>query len=121
MTAYNMHTGQMAWQIPTGAGQDQIRKNPALAGVDLPPLGGQGAPGGVLVTKTVLVYALLPSVGGSETGATLVAYDKATGDVVGEVALPASPLGTPITYLANGKQYIALTLQGGRMVSLSVP
>ena len=28
----------------------------------------------------------------------LVAYDKATGEVVGRVALPARPLGTPMTY-----------------------
>ena len=59
-------------------------------------------------------------VGGSETGAKLVAYDNVTGDTFGEVSLPASPLGTPMTYLANGKQYIALTLQGGQMVSLSL-
>jgi quinoprotein glucose dehydrogenase len=121
MTAYNMNTGEMAWQTPTGPGQDRIRNHPALKGLELGPLGGQGSPGGPLITKTVLIYGLVPTVLGSDTGAKLVAYDKQSGATLAEVALPASPLGTPMTYLAGGKQYIALTLQGGQMVALSVP
>ena len=27
----------------------------------------------------------------------------------------------PMTYIANGKQYIALTLQGGQMIALALP
>jgi quinoprotein glucose dehydrogenase len=69
----------------------------------------------------MLVYGLIPTVLGSETGAKLVAYDKQSGSVLGEVALPPSPLGTPMTYMVNGKQYIALTLQGGQMVALTLP
>jgi quinoprotein glucose dehydrogenase len=121
MTAYNLNTGDIAWQVPTGPGQDRIRNHPALAGVELPPLGGQGSPGGPLVTKTLLIYGLVPTVGGAETGAKLVAYDKATGATLAEIPLPASPLGTPMTYLAGGKQYVALTLQGGQMVALTLP
>ena len=116
-----MNTGDIVWQVANGDTYEWIKTHPALKGLELPPLGGQGSPGGPLVTKTVLVYGLIPSVGGSETGAKLVAYDKVSGDTLGEVALPASPLGTPMTYLANGKQYIALTLQGGQMVALSLP
>jgi len=37
------------------------------------------------------------------------------------VELPGTPLGTPMTYLAGGKQYIALTLTGGEMIALTVP
>src|SRR5205823_1536890 len=121
MTAYNMNTGEIAWQTPTGPGQDRIRNHPALSSVVLPPLGGQGSPGGPLVTKTVLVYGLIPPVAGSETGAKLVAYDKIRGDTHSEVALPSSHLGTPMTYMMNEKQYIALTLRGGQMVALSLP
>ena len=50
-----------------------------------------------------------------------MAYDKATGALLGAVPLPGSPLGTPMTYLANGKQHIALTLLGGQLVSLALP
>jgi quinoprotein glucose dehydrogenase len=111
MTAYNLNTGSIAWQVPTGAGRENIRQHPALKGLELPPLGGEGLQGGPLITKTLLVYGLV---------GRLVAYDKATGATVGEVALPASPLGTPMTYLVNGRQYVALTLQGGQMVSLAL-
>ena len=119
MTAYNLNTGDIVWQVPTGAGLERVRNHPALKSVTLPPLGGLGAPGGPLVTKTLLIYALTGAVSGESRG-TLVAYDKATGAVVAEVPLPATPLGTPMTYAMGGRQYIALTLQGGQMVALSV-
>jgi len=121
MTAYNMNTGEIAWQTPTGPGQDRIRSHPALKSVELPPLGGQGSQGGPLITKTLLVYGLIPTSALADTGAKLVAYDKRSGSTLGEVALPANPLGTPMTYMVNGKQYIALTLQGGQMVALTLP
>ena len=41
--------------------------------------------------------------------------------MLGAVALPGAPLGTPMTYAIRGKQYIALTLLGGQMVSLTLP
>jgi quinoprotein glucose dehydrogenase len=121
MTAYNLHTGEIAWQVATGPGQDGIRNHPALAGMNLPALGGQGGLGGPLVTKTVLVYGLISPSGRSDRGGRLVAYEKATGATIGSVALPGSPLGTPMTYLVNGKQFIALTLQGGQLVALALP
>ena len=120
MTAYDLNTGDIAWQVPTGPGLDRIRDHPALEGLDLPQLGGQRTASGPLVTKTLLVYGLaLASRRGD--GGTLVAYDKATGETEGEVALPGRPLGTPMTYMADGRQFITLTLQGAQMVSLALP
>ena len=119
MTAYNMNTGEIAWQVPTGLGQDGIRNHPALKGVTLPPLGGQGGPGGPLITKTLLIYGLLSTTGRGGAGSQLVAYDKTTGTTIGAVSLPAAPLGTPMTYMIDGKQYVVLTLQGGQMVALA--
>jgi quinoprotein glucose dehydrogenase len=121
MTAYNLNTGEIAWQVPTGPGLDAIRNHPALKGIDLPSLGGQGGQGGPLITKTLLVYGLQSSAGGNAPGAKLVAYDKATGATLGEVALPAAPLGSPMTYMLANRQFIALTLQGGRMIALALP
>ena len=43
----------------------------------------------------------------------LCAYDKATGKVVGEVALPRNATGAPMTYMLNGKQYLVLAISGG--------
>ena len=45
MTAYNLNTGDIAWQVPTGPGQDGIRNHPALAGVTLAASRRPGRPG----------------------------------------------------------------------------
>ena len=41
------------------------------------------------------------------------AYDKATGEVLAEIELPAGTTGAPITYMHDGKQYIVVAV-GGR-------
>ena len=120
MTAYNLNTGEIAWQVPTGPGSDALKNHTALKGVTLPALGGQGGPSGPLVTKTLLIYGLI-SASGPGGASKLVAYDKATGATIAEVSLPASILGTPMTYMIGGKQYIALTLQGAQMIALALP
>ena len=108
MTAIDMNTGDHIWMTPLGNG-DLIRNHPMLRDLDLPPLGGDGR-GGPLLTKTLLFSAL--SAGGSDGGARLVAYDKATGEELGSVNLPRGAIGTPMTYMLDGKQYIALTIGG---------
>ncbi|HIE92828.1 MAG TPA: hypothetical protein EYQ83_08175 [Acidobacteria bacterium] len=119
LTAYDMNRGEIVWQTPTGPGADRIRNHPALAGLDLPPLGGQMTTSGPLVTKTLVMLGLGPA--GSTDSAQLVAYDKATGVPLGQVALPARPLGTPMTYLVQGRQFVVLTLVGAQMVALALP
>jgi quinoprotein glucose dehydrogenase len=76
-----------------------------------------GQPGyvGVLVTKT-LVIAADPQVTTTDQhprGAMLRAYNKATGQEVGAVWMPAPQSGSPMTYLLNGKQYIVIAVSGG--------
>jgi hypothetical protein len=43
----------------------------------------------------------------------LRAYDKATGKEVGAVLMPAPQSGSPMTYMADGKQYIVVAIGGG--------
>lgn len=124
ITAINMNTGDHAWMVPAGSG-DRIRNNPRLKGLNLPPVGGDSTFSGPLLTKTVLMYAL--TTGGSKGGPRLVAYDKATGKELGSVDLPGAAIGTPMTYLVGGKQYVAITVQGAtptavpELVALSLP
>ena len=64
---------------------------------------------------------------GIEKAVSLVcgAYDKKTGEVVSELTLPAGNCGNPMTYLANGKQYISVAI-GSRtnpaeLIGLTLP
>ena len=43
----------------------------------------------------------------------LRAYDKANGNQVGAVLMPAAQSGSPMTYMADGKQYIIVAVSGG--------
>ncbi|MCY4660268.1 MAG: pyrroloquinoline quinone-dependent dehydrogenase [Acidobacteria bacterium] len=119
MTAIDLNAGDHAWMQPNGDGE-RYRRHPMLRDLDLPPLGGEGH-GGPLLTKTLLISAL--SAGGSDRGPRLVARDKATGAIVASVDLPAGAIGTPMTYLHEGRQYIALTIGGDvpQLIALALP
>ena len=124
MTAIDMNTGDHAWMTPTGAG-DRVRQHPMLKALNLPPVGGDITLSGPLLTKTLLIYAL--TTGGTAAGPRLVAYDKRTGKEVASADLPGAAIGTPMTYLLDGRQYIALTVQGAsrdampELIALSLP
>ncbi len=119
MTAIDLNTGDHAWMQPNGDG-DRLRNHPRLRHLDLPPLGGEGH-GGPLLTRTLLISAL--SAGGSDGGPRLVARDKATGEILASLDLPAGAIGTPMTYLHDGAQHIALTVGGEvpELIALRLP
>ena len=86
-----------------------------------PPLGGDGFTG-PLLTKTLLIHG--QDGPDEEGGSRLVARDKRTGEVVGEVPLPGRPLGTPMTYAIGGRQFIALTITTDtlpELIALALP
>ena len=119
MTAIDMNTGEHVWWVPTGEG-NRYRNHPRLRDLNLPPLGGDNGTNGPLLTKTLLLYCL--TAGGTNEGPRLVAYDKADGTELASVDLPSGAIGTPMTYMVNGKQYIALTVGGGpRLIAFSLP
>jgi quinoprotein glucose dehydrogenase len=79
------------------------------------------------VTKTLLVageggFATTPS---GARGAMLRAYDKSTGSEVGAVYMPAPQTGSPMTYLADGKQYLVVAVSGngysGELLAFRLP
>ena len=43
-------------------------------------------------------------------------YDKASGEMLAEMELPANATGAPMTYVAGGKQFIVFPVGGGRLV-----
>ena len=119
MSALDMNTGEYTWVIPTGNG-DRYRRHPMLRDLDLPPLGGDNGTNGPVLTKTLLIYCL--TTGSSSGGPRMVAYDKDNGEELAAVDLPAGAIGTPMTYMVDGRQYIALTIGGGpRLVAFALP
>jgi quinoprotein glucose dehydrogenase len=115
ITAINMDTGDFRWQVPFGATPANILNHPALKGLTLPALGRPGNNNGTLVTKTLLIageknFGPTPS---GQRGAMLRAFNKATGQEVGAVYLPAPQTGSPMTYMLNGRQYLVVAISGG--------
>ena len=114
ITAIDLNKGEIVWQVAHGATPDAVRNHPALAGVAIPRTGRTG-PIGTLTTRTLVISGdggVFTTPSGAR-GAMLRAYDKATGDNVAEVFLPAAQTGTPMTYMLNGKQYIVVAVGGG--------
>jgi quinoprotein glucose dehydrogenase len=114
ITAIDLNKGDMVWQIAHGETPDNIRNHPALKGVNVPRTGRIGRIG-VLATKSLLIageggFFTTPS---GQRGAMLRAYDKATGQEVGSVYMPAPQTGSPMTYMLNGRQYLVVAISGG--------
>ncbi|HUH08645.1 MAG TPA: PQQ-binding-like beta-propeller repeat protein, partial [Egibacteraceae bacterium] len=113
VTAYDLSAGEIVWQVPHGEG---IRQKVVDLGIPDPGPVGSASFAGPLLTKTLLLLgqgAIASRVAG-EAGAQayLTAYDKATGEVVANVELPARPSGSPMSYMQGGKQYIVFTTGG---------
>ena len=116
ITAIDLNTGEHVWQIPFGRGP---ANHPMLEHLNLPPLGSVFsdvvAEGGVLITKTLLISYLAQKdeIDPEAHGSILVAHDKMTGDLLGEVLVDQRLHGPPMSYQVGDKQYIAVA-GGGR-------
>ncbi|PWT98571.1 MAG: quinoprotein glucose dehydrogenase [Terriglobia bacterium] len=114
ISAINLDRGDLQWQVPYGETPDAVRNHPALKGLNI---GNTGQPGsvGLLVTKTLVILGdtQVTTTPEHPRGAMLRAYDKATGKQVGAVWMPAPQSGSPMTYMADGRQYIIVAVSGG--------
>ncbi len=116
LTAVNLDRGEIVWQVPHGDTPDNVRNHPALKGLTIPKT-GQVATGGVgsMVTRTLVVMGdpQVTATPDHPRGAMLRGYDKTSGKEAGAVWMPAPESGSPMTYLADGKQYIVIAISGG--------
>ena len=118
ITAIDMNTGDILWRAPNGDRFPRVENHPALQGIVLPPLGGGGR-NPILVTPNMLVHAQNYS-----DGALLVARDKATGEELTAIPIPAAARAAPMTYSQDGKQYIViavLTDPAPQLIAFSLP
>jgi quinoprotein glucose dehydrogenase len=126
ITAFDLDQGDLVWQIAHGDTPDAIRNHAALKGLNIPRTGRTGRIG-TLVTKTLLIAGEggFNTLANGQRGALLRAYDKATGADAGAVPMPAPQTGSPMTYMVNGKQYIAVAIAGpnfpGELIVFKLP
>lgn len=135
VTAIDLNRGEIVWQVPLGDGP---RHHPLLKDLDVGPL-GDDTRGNPMVTKTVLfVSSGRPGLRGGEAPVSvggrplsklppelpkIRAFDKTSGRMLWEADLPGSA-GGPMTYLHQGKQYIAMAVGLGdraEIVAFALP
>ncbi len=125
ITAFDLRTGEQAWMVPNADGP---RNHPALAALNLPPL-GDATPSAVIATKTLLFVTQAdkstPRSPVNVGGTKFMALDKATGAKVWEIDLGVGQNGTPMTYQHAGKQYVVVAIGGtdypAELVALALP
>ncbi len=94
--AINLATGKTVWNVPLGTG----------AGTPLGPVDGMVNLGGPITTATGLLFI------GATPDPHLRAFDIASGHVLWTGTLPAGARSTPMTYAAEGRQFIAIAAGG---------
>jgi quinoprotein glucose dehydrogenase len=114
LAAIDLDKGAIKWRVPHGETPDVVRNHPLLKGKTIPRT-GQGASVGLVITKTLVVLgeSQFTTTEDRPRGAMLRAYDKATGKEVGAVFMPAPQSGSPMTYMARGRQFIVVAVSGG--------
>jgi quinoprotein glucose dehydrogenase len=92
LSAIDLNTGEYRWRIPLGN-----------------PPNGTEQYGGPIVTAGGLVFIA------ATMDAKIRAFDKATGELLWEAALPAAGYATPSTYQVGGRQYVVIAAGGGKL------
>jgi quinoprotein glucose dehydrogenase len=108
ITAIDLNTGDHRWMQPAADTPEQIRNHPLLRGIEVPRTGGFTRPV-ILATKTLLFTGE-----GSGGAAVLRALDKQTGQTIWSMPLNGAVTAQPMTYMVNGKQYVAVWTGSGR-------
>jgi quinate dehydrogenase (quinone) len=109
LTAIDLTTRQIAWQVPTGTAE---RNGPFGLPSGLPiPIGTFGLGGPVTTAGGITFHA-------ATTDPYLRAYDNANGRVIWKARLPVGVGGTPMTYVSpkTGRQYVLVSAGGSRMM-----
>ena len=126
MLAIDMNSGDHRWRIPVG----RAELIPTIQQLGIRERLGFPTRSWALITKTVMIvvqsgYFSAPRLppGGTRRIADLYnfdphlwVYDKTTGEMLAEIALPANAVGAPMTYMAGGKQFIVFPVGGGPLV-----
>jgi quinate dehydrogenase (quinone) len=107
LTAIDLKTQKIAWQVPVGTVQDQ---GPLGIKMGMPIPVGMPTLGGTLATQGGLLF-----IAGTQDY-YLRAFDSGTGKEVWKARLPVGSQGGPMTYKSpkTGKQYVLISAGGAR-------
>jgi quinoprotein glucose dehydrogenase len=101
LNAIDLDAGEIRWSVPLGEVPELTRRGVAPTGTE--------NYGGPIVTAGGLVFV------GATKDERFRAFDKRTGKLVWETALPAGGYATPATYEKDGRQYVVIAAGGGKM------
>lgn len=117
LVAIDLHSGRKQWEVPLGYMLDPAKYPGAEKW-------GSINFGGAIVTGGNLIF-VAASIDGH-----FRAFDRTTGKVLWEYALPASAQATPMSYSLDGKQYVVIaagghgklhTRQGDYLIAFALP
>ncbi|MEQ8508779.1 MAG: pyrroloquinoline quinone-dependent dehydrogenase [Rhodospirillaceae bacterium] len=105
LAAIDMNSGQMKWQIPLG----QVKR----FGITVPASFGWGSPniGGPIVTGSGLIFIA------ATMDEKIRAIDLTSGDELWQANLPYMGSSVPMTYMADGRQYVVIAAGGTSRVT----
>ena len=101
LSAINLNTGEYAWQIPLGEYPELVEKGIANTGTE--------NYGGPTVTAGGLVF-----IAATNFDKKFRAFDKANGQLLWETTLPFAGNATPVTFEADGRQFVVIAAGGGQ-------
>jgi quinoprotein glucose dehydrogenase len=101
LNAIDLNKGVIRWKIPFG-------EYPKLAAQGVKNTGSDSY-GGPVVTANGLLF-----IGATTYDKKFRAFDKRTGELLWETALPASGNATPSLYMVNGREYVVIACGGGK-------
>ena len=126
IVAIDMNSGEHRFRIPVGRSE----LFPVVQQLGIRERLGFTSRSFALITKTVMIvvqsgYFSMPRIPAGGTRRIedlnnfdphLWVYDKASGEMLAEIALPANAVGSPVTYMAGGKQFVVFPVGGGPLV-----
>lgn len=101
LSAIDLNTGEYLWRIPLGEHDSLTARAITATGTELY--------GGPIVTAGGLVF-----IAATQDG-KFRAFDKSTGKLLWQTALPAAGYATPSTYAVRGRQYVVIAAGGGKL------
>jgi len=100
LTAFDLNTGTIKWQVPLGQVSNLAAEGHTDTGSHFPRGGMVATAGGLLFSATT-------------SDRKFRAYDRDTGKVVWETSIPEGAEAVPAVYEVGGREYIVICVASG--------